>query len=113
MVSNFLAFEANNVGLILDLVLCLLIVLGLLLVGYKTMFTPILREILYTQDIVECGFPIIALLQVFLQTNDLGLELFIFLYNVSIDKRARGYRSLIIRATRHGEQIIATCSNIM
>src|ERR1041385_3583519 len=111
MVSNFLAFEANNVGLILDLVLSLLIVLGLLLVGYKTMFTPILREIVYTQDIVECGFPIIELLQVFLQTSDLGLELFVFLYNVSIDKRARGYISFIIRATSHGEKIIATCSN--
>src|SRR4051812_8752930 len=113
MVSNFLAFEAYNVGLILDLVLSLLIVLGLLLVGYKTMFTPILREILYTQDIIECGFPIIALLQVFLQTNDLGLELFIFLYNVSIEKRARGYRSFIIRATKQGEQFITTYNTII
>src|ERR1041385_562485 len=96
MVSNFLAFEANNVGLILDLVLSLLIFLGLLLVGYKTMFTPILREKIYTQDIIECGFPIIALLQVFLQTNDLGLELFIFLYNVSIDKRDRDIETSLL-----------------
>ena len=53
MMSNLLAFEANDVGLILDLVLSLLLVLGQFLVGEKTMSTLILREILYTQDVVE------------------------------------------------------------
>ena len=105
--SNILALEASNVGRTLDLILSLLLVLGLLLIGDEIKSYFVLRVLLHTQYITTTFF------QVFLQTSDLGLELFIFLNKVSINKRTRGSRRFIVRATRHGEQFITRCTNIM
>ena len=53
--SNILALEACNVGIILDLVLSLLLFLGLLVVGDETKSTLVMRGFLTTQNIVESG----------------------------------------------------------
>jgi hypothetical protein len=79
MVSNILALEARNVGLILELVLSLLLVLGLFVVGDETKSTLVMRGFLTTQYIFESGVPFMTLFQVFLENSDLGLELFVFL----------------------------------
>jgi hypothetical protein len=102
MVPFYLALEANNLGRILDLFLALLFVaLGLLLlIGVKSKSTLIIWGFLHTQDILECGLPFMTLFQVFLQRSDLGLELFDFLYMVSVNTSTRGSISIIVRATR-------------
>ena len=89
------ALEANNLGRILDLFLALLFVhLGLLLlVGVESKSTFVIGGFLHTQDIVECEFPFMTLFQVFLQRSDLGLELFDFLYMVSLNKEQQGKES--------------------
>ena len=114
MPFNF-ALEANNLGRILDLFLALLFVhLGLLLlVGVESKSTFVIGGFLHTQDIVECGFPFMTLFQVFLQRSDLGLELFDFLYMVSLNTSTRGSISFIIGATRQGKQFITGCTNVM
>ena len=78
MVSNILALEACNAGIILDLVLSLLLFLGLLVVGDETKSTLVMRGFLNTQDSVESGISFMTHFQVFLQISDLGLELFFF-----------------------------------
>ena len=98
--SNILALEACNVGIILDLVLSLLLFLGLLVVGDETKSTLVMRGFLTTQNIVESGISFMTHFQVFLQNSDLSLELFVFLYKVSINKSTRGSRNFIIRAKR-------------
>jgi hypothetical protein len=104
MVPFNFALEANNLGQILDLALLLLVALGLLLViGVEFKSTLVIRGFLHTQNIIECGFPFMILLKVFLQTSDLGLELFDFLYKVSSNISTRGSRSFIVRATRHSK----------
>src|SRR3954465_12140501 len=102
MMSFNLALEANNLGRILDLVLALLIVsLGLVLViGFESKSTFIIRGFLHTQNIIECVFPFMTLFQVIPQGSDLSLELFDFLYMVSINTSTRGSRSFIVKATR-------------
>jgi hypothetical protein len=86
------------------LALLLLIALGLVLViGVESKSTLVIRGFLHTQNIIECGFPFMMLLQVFLQTSDLGLELFDFLYKVSSNTSTRGNRSFIVRETRHSK----------
>ena len=113
MPFNF-ALEANDLGRILDLFLALLFVhLGLLLVGVESKSTFVIGGFLHTQDIVECGFPFMTLFQVFLQRSDLGLELFDFLYMVSLNTSTRGSISFIVRATRQGKQLITRCTNIV
>src|SRR3954468_16795790 len=110
MMPFFLALEANNVGRILDLILAnLLIILvlqldsGLVLdIGVESKPTLVIGGFLHTQDFVECGLPLMTLFQVILQTSDLSLELFDFLYMVSFNTSARGSRCYIVRATRHG-----------
>ena len=95
MVSNILALEACNVGIILDLVLPLLLFLGLLVVGSEAKSTLFMRGFLNTQDIFESGVPFMTLFQVFLQRSDLGHELFDFLYIVSLNTSTRGSISFI------------------
>jgi hypothetical protein len=112
MVSNILALEASNVGLIVDLVLSLLFI-GLIVVGDETKTTLVMRGFLNTQDRVESGISFMTLFQVLHQISDLGLELFVFLYKVSINKGTRGSRIFIIRATRQGEQFITRIENNM
>src|SRR6187200_1663488 len=114
MVPLNFALEANNLGRILDLFLVLLMNFGLLhLVGDESKSTFVIGGFLHTQDIVECGLPFMTLFQVFLQRSDLGLELFDFLYMVSINKSTRGSISFIVRVTRQGEQFITRCINIV
>src|SRR3989337_3311022 len=113
MVSNILSVEACNVCLILDFVLSLILFLGLLVIGSETKTTLVSRGFLNTQDSVESEISFMTHFQVFLQISDLGLELFVFLYKVSINKSTRGSRSFIIRATRQGEQFITRISNNM
>ena len=113
MPFNF-ALEANDLGRILDLFLALLVALGLLLlIGVESKSTFVIGGFLQTQDIFECRLPFMTLLQVFLQRSDLGLELFDFLYMVSLNTSTRGSISFIISATRLGKQFITRCSNIM
>ena len=116
MPFNF-ALEANNLGRILDLFLALLLValglLLLLLIGVESESTFVIGGFLHTQDIVECGLPFMTLFQVFLQRSDLGLELFDFLYMVSLNTSTRGSISFIVRATRQGKQFITRCGNIV
>ena len=117
--SNMMPFnfvlEANDLGRILDLFLALLLVaLGLLLlIGVEYKSTFVIGGFLHTQDIVECGFPFMTLFQVFLQRSDLGLELFDFLYMVSLNTSTRGSISFIVRTTRQGKQFITRCTNVM
>ena len=113
MVSNILALEAFYVGRILDLILSILLSLGLLIVGDETKSALVMRGFLNTQDSVESGISFMTHFQVFLQISDLGLELFVFLYKVSINKSTRGSRNFIVRATRQGEQFITRCTNVM
>ena len=115
MMPFYFALEANNLGRILDLFLALLLVqLGLiLLVGVESKSTFVIGGFLHTQDIVECGFPFMTLFQVFLQRSDLGLELFDFLYMVSLNTSTRGSINFIVRATRQGKQFITRCTNIV
>jgi hypothetical protein len=97
-----LALEANNLGQILDLVLALIILvaLGLILViRVESKSTLVIRGFLHTQNIIECG----RFSKSFLQTSDLGLELFDFLYKVSSNTSNREGRSFIVRATRHSK----------
>jgi hypothetical protein len=99
-----LALEANNLGQILDLVLALLLLVALglvLVIGAESKSTLVIRGFLHTQNFIECGFPFMTLLQVFLQTSDLVLELFDFLYKVSSNTSTRRSRSFIVRATRY------------
>src|SRR3954468_8730399 len=105
MMSFNLALEANNLGRILDLVLALILVyIGLVLViGVESKSTFIIRGFLHTQDIIECGFPFMTLFQVIPQGSDLSLELFDFLYMVSINTSNRGSISFIVRATRQSK----------
>ena len=100
-----LALEASNLGRILDFVLALLFVaLGLaLVIGDESKSSFVIRGFLHTQNIIECGFPFMTFFQVFLQVSDLGLELFDFLYMVSINASTRGSRSFIVRATRQSK----------
>jgi hypothetical protein len=101
-----LALEANNLGKILDLVLALLLLVALglvLVIGVEAKSTLVIRGFLHTQNIIKYGFPYMTLLQVFLQTSDLGLEIFDFLYKVSSNTSTRGSRSFIVRATRHSK----------
>ena len=97
MPFNF-ALEANDLGRILDLFLALLLVaLGLiLLIGVEYKSTFVIGGFLYTQDIAECGLPFMTLFQVFLQRSDLGLELFDFLYMVSLNTSTRESISFIV-----------------
>ena len=115
MVPFNFALEENNLGQILDVFLALLLVhLGLLLlIGVESKSTFVIGGFLHTQDIVECGFPFMTLFQVFLQRSDLGLELFDFLYMVSINTSARGSIRFIVRATRQGKKFITRCANVM
>jgi hypothetical protein len=110
-----LALEANDLGRIFYLFMALLLVeLGLVLViGNESKSTLVIGESSHPQHIVKGGPPFMTLLQVFLQRSDLCLELFDFLYMVSINTRARGSRCIIIRATRQGKQFITRCRNIM
>ena len=105
MVPFNFALEANNLGQILDLFLALLLeAFGLiLLVGVESKSIFVIWGFLPTQDIVECGHSFMTLFQVFLQGSDLGLELFDFLYMVSINTSTRGSISFIVGATRHGK----------
>src|SRR6187399_3663835 len=105
MPFNF-ALEANNLGRILELFLALIVLNDLgpfLLVGVESKSTFVIGGFLHTQDIVECGLPFMTLFQVFLQGRDLGLELFDFLYMVSINTSTRGSIGFIVRATRQGK----------
>jgi hypothetical protein len=102
---NF-ALEVNNLGQIFYLSLALLILVNLglvLIVGNKPKSTLVIGGFLHSQHIVEIGFPLMSLYQVFFQRRDLGLELFDFLYMVSNNTSTRGSRSLIFRATRQGK----------
>jgi hypothetical protein len=95
-----------TLGQILDLVLALLLLVALglvLVIGVESKSTLVIRGFLHTQNIIKCGFLFMTLLQVFLQTSDLGLELFDFLYKVSSNTSTRGSRSFIVRATRHSK----------
>jgi hypothetical protein len=106
MVPFNFALEANNLGRIFGLSLALLLLVNrglLVVVRDKTKSTLVIGEFLYTQHIVEFGFPFMTLYQVFLQRRDLGLELFDFLYIVSNNTSTRGSRSFIVRATRKGK----------
>ena len=104
----FLALEAHNVGRIHHLTLAILVVAlvlqlvgGLVLnIGVESKPTLFIGGFLHTQDIIECGFPFMTLFQVIPQGSDLSLELFDFLYMVSINTSTRGSRSFIVRATR-------------
>jgi hypothetical protein len=100
-----LALEANNLGQIINLVLALLhIVLGLVLViGVESKSTLVIRGFLHTQYTIKCGFPFMIFFQVFLQRSDLSLELFYFLYMVSINTSTRGIISFIDRETRQSK----------
>ena len=101
MVPFNFALEANNLGRIFNLFLALflLVELGLVLViGVESKSTLVIGASLNTQHIVKCGVPTMTLFQVFLQRSDLGLELFQFLYMVSINTNTRGSRSFIVRA---------------
>ena len=111
MMPFYFALEANNLGRILDLFLALLFVhLGLLiLIGVESKSTFVIGGFLHTQDIVECGFPFMTLFQVFLQISDLGLELFDFLYMVSLNTSTRGSISFIVRATRRRAKTSQEC----
>src|ERR1041385_1679803 len=103
MVPLNLALEANNLGRILDLRLTLLLVQhGLLIVGVESKSTLVIGGFLSTQNLVKCRIPFMTPSQVFLQTSDLVLELFDFLYMVSNNTSTRGSRSFI-RATRQGK----------
>jgi hypothetical protein len=87
MVPFNFALEANNLGRIFDLSLALLLLINLglvLVVGDKPKSTLVIGRFLHSQHIVEFGFPFMTLYQVFLQESDLGLELFDFLYMVSV-----------------------------
>jgi hypothetical protein len=69
MVPFSFALEANNLGRIsyLSLALVLLVNLGLLLVvGDKPKSTIFIGGFLHSQHIVEFGFPVMTLYQVFL-----------------------------------------------
>ena len=86
-----LALEETNLGRILDLFLALLLVhLRLLIIGVESKSTFVIGGFLHTQDILECEFPFMTLFQVFLQISDLGLELFDFLYMVSLNTSTHG-----------------------
>jgi hypothetical protein len=70
MVPFNFALEVNNLGQILDLFLALLLLvyLGIVLViGFESKSTLVIRGFLHTQDLVECGLPFITIFQVFLQ----------------------------------------------
>ena len=106
MPFNF-ALEASNLGQVFDLYLALLVVvllvLGLVLVvGVESKSTLVIGGLLHTQHLVKFAFPFMTLYQVFLQRNDLGLELFDFLYMVSNNTSTRGSRNFMVRATRQG-----------
>jgi hypothetical protein len=106
MVPFNLALEANKLGQILNLVLALLILVALgldIVIGVESKSTLVIRVFLHTQNIIECGFPFMTLIQVFLQISDLGLELFDVLYKVSSNTSTRGSRSFIVRATKHSK----------
>src|SRR4051812_38341969 len=95
MVPFFLALEANNVGQILDLILSILLFVlviqldsGLVLdIGVESKPTLVIGGFLHTQDFVECDLPLMTLFQFILQTSDLILEPFDFLYMVSFNKK--------------------------
>ena len=120
MVPFNLALEANNLGRILDLFLALvlvdlvlLLIIGLLvIIGVESKSTLVIGKSLHTQHIIKCGL-LMTCFQVFLQRSDLGLELFYFLYMVSDNTSTRGSRCFIVRSTRHGNQFITRCRNIM
>ena len=61
--------------------------------GSEANTTLILQASLLAQYIIESGLPFVASIQVIFQICDLGLELFVFLYKVSIT-RHRGNRSV-------------------
>ena len=74
MVPFFLALEANNLGLVLELFLALLFVvldlvrtIGLLVIGVESKSTLVIGGFLHTQDLVECGLPFMTFFQVILQ----------------------------------------------
>src|SRR3954466_14763463 len=106
----FLAHEAHNVGRILHLSLALLLVALVLQrvsgralgVGVESKPTLVTWGSSHTQHLLECGLPLMIPFQVILQKSDLSLELFDFLYMVSINNNTRGSRSFIVRATRQG-----------
>jgi hypothetical protein len=106
MVPFNFALEANNLGQIFDLFLALLLLVyfGLLLIiRDKSKYTLVIGGFLHTQDLVVFGLPFMTIFQVFLQRNNLGLELFDFLYMVSYNISTRGSRHFIVRATRQGK----------
>src|SRR3954464_6509394 len=110
MMPFFLALEAHNIGRILHLSLTLLLVAlvlqrvsGLALgVGVETNPTLVTWGSSHNQHILERGLPFMTPFQVILQRSDLSLELFDFLYMVSINNNTRGSGSFIVRATRQG-----------
>ena len=110
MMPFFLALEEHNVGRILQLSLALLLVAlvlqrisGLALgVGVESKPTLVTWGTSHTQHLLECGLPFMTPFQVILKRSDLSLELFDFLYMVSVKQITRGSRCYIVRATRHG-----------
>jgi hypothetical protein len=78
------------------------LVLGLvIIIGVESKSILVIWGLLHIQHIVMCGFPFITLFEVFLQRNDLGLELFGFLYMVSRSTSTRGSRSFMLE--QHGK----------
>src|SRR5664279_3855629 len=103
MMTFHLALEANNLGRILDLFLALLLENGLVLV---------IGGFLHTQQFVKCGLYHMTLLQAFLQRSDLGLELFHFLYMVSIGTSTRGSRCINVERAFSKSLVFCVLINI-